>query len=248
MRLFEIDLDTGTVALNKPWIMLIPEFKALLDRDKGSKGDYRGDKKLQATKELTFIYFFMDFTSPITDWEDSERRKEALYYANLEQVDAKVEEAVKKYEELQLKAARSLRTYRALLKSLDAMDKYFEDLDMSAKDKKGELLNDPLTVTGSIKKLDEMHTAVENFRKRAEQQLKEAGTGIRGNASLGDNEEKHINFSESDIMEGSLHAAENTRNTGGTFDSMLHKLQAIDKTKIELTEEELAAAKEDDDD
>jgi hypothetical protein len=244
MKLFEIDIETGTVALNKPWIMLIPEFKVLLDRDKGSAGDYRGDKKLKARKEFTYIYFLTDFSSPITDWEEGEKLKEALYYAGLEQkdIDDKVNAANNKYDEIQLKGARALRTYRSLLKSQDAMDQYYEDLDMTKTDKMGKLLNDPGSVVKSAKELDAFYTTINNFRKRVEEELKDQTKGIRGTASLGDNEEKTSKFSEADIIAGSQHAAEGSTTGTGTFNSMGLILQKIEKhalTEAEIGEEDL---------
>ena len=247
MRLFEIDPDTSTVELNKAWIMLTPEFKALLDRDKGSKGDYRGDKKLKARKEFTYIYFLEDFSSPLTDWEESEKQKEALHYADLvdKDVDDKLAAAVEKYDELQLKGARALRTYRSLLKSQDAMDLYYETLDMNAKDKMGKLLNDPASVVKSAKQLDEFYTTINNFRKRVEEELKDASKGIRGTAVLGDKEERTRTFSEADIIQGSKHSAEGTAAGTGSFDKMMKQLQASEV--IELTEEEINSAPEEDD-
>lgn len=244
MRLFDIDPETSQVLLNKPWIMLVPEFKTLFERDKGSKGDYRGDKKLKATRELTFIYFFTDFASPLTDWEDSEKRKEALYYAGLEEkdLDDKVLLASAKYDEMQLKGARALRTYRALVKMQNAMDTYYETLDMSKLDRKGSLVNDPASVTASVKKLSEMYNEINSFRKRTELELKDESTGIRGTATLGDNEEKIETFSELDVITGSQHAAgEKIREGSGTMDKMLHRLQEI-APKLELTVDQVLSS------
>lgn len=240
MRLFEIDNDTYEIRLNKPWIGLVPEFAAILKRDRGSPGDSKGEKKVRARKEFTFIYFFCDFGSPIRDWEDAERRKEALYYAGLTEKDIKddkvVATAIDRYQELLLKGSRSIRTYRSLLKTLDALDEYFELLDFKSKDKKGELLNAPEKVAMSIERMDKVYTAVKNFEKRVDEELKNEGTGIRGTATLGDNEDRKKEWSESDIAAGSQHAA-GTVEDKATFTGLLHILQ--DQTKKERAEEEI---------
>jgi len=247
MKLFEIDVETSTVALNKPWIMLIPEFKALLDRDKGSPGDYRGDKKLKARKEFTYIYFLTDFASPLTDWEEEEKRKEALHYADLTEkdIDDKVLIANLHYDKMQIKGAPSLKTYRALLKSRDAMDLYYEGLDMTQVDKQGKLLNDPASVVNSAKKLDEFYTTINNFRKRVEEELKDASTGIRGTAVLGDTEERTTEFSEADVIKGSQHAAESSVTSTGTFMSINKALQHIEEYDA-TTDEDNAIEEEED--
>ncbi len=236
MRLFEIDPNDSTVALNKEWIMLIPEFNALLKRDKGSKGDYRGDNKLKAKREFTFIYFYADFASPLRDWKEEEKKTEALRYAGLtgEDLDQKVLEALEVYMKLMLKVSRALRTYRSMLKSLDEMDDYLENLDMSAKDKKGELVNNPLTVASFVDKMDKVYTSVKNFEKRVEEELKLGSTGIRGTAELGEMEltGKRV-WSEQDISSGSK-----TTKVSATFQSMMENVQELNLIKDDDTEEE----------
>lgn len=204
MKLFDIDPDIQQIKLNREWIFLVPEFAAILRRDKGSPGDNEGRKKLQATKEFSYIYFMVDFSSPLRDYNDEDRHKESLRMARLDKVDDVVLTAKETYKALYLKASRSLKTYSKLQKALDAMDDYYDTLDMAARDKQGKLLNNPLDVAGSVKKLDEMHTAVANFAKRVEEELTQALT-IRGPASeLGDKEGRKVdNWSESDIATGS---------------------------------------------
>jgi hypothetical protein len=229
MRLFDTDPETREVLLNKVWIMLIPDLAALVRRDKGGKekGDYRGDKKLRAIKEFTFIYHMVDFGSPLRDWNPDERWKEALRYASLEDKD--IDEAVLKakdcYNKLMLKAARSLRTYRALLKTLDSLDGYYENIDFTQVDKKGELLHDPISIANGVDKMDKVHTSVSNFAKRVEEELKADNSGIRGTAEMGDMEaEGKREWSEQDIMSGS---EANRTNSTGTFQNMMLDLQKM---------------------
>lgn len=240
MRLFDIDPDDNTVQLNKVWIMLVPQFAELLRRDKGSVGDYRGEKKLQARRELTFIYFHSDFGSPITDWADSERRKEALVYAGLETIDDKVETADEKFQQLQLEGSTSLRTYRSMLKARAAMDTYFENLNFTEKDKKGELVNDPGKVADTIKKIEGMHTSIANFRKKVETELKDKDTGIRGTAELGDTESSvKARWSEQDVMTHSDATREGSGASSGTFADLNHTIMTSIKKERTFTDEQL---------
>lgn len=228
MKLFEIDPDDKTVELNKAWIMMIPEFAELFKRDKGSPSDHRGLKKLKTRKELTFIYFYMDFSSPIRDLENEKRYEESLYYADLkaEDIDAKVKTAMDKYYELMLGASRSLRTLKSLYKGMDAMDSYFENVNFDAKDKLGRLLNDPSSFVTDVGKMDKMYDAIKNFEKRVEQDLKE-DTGIRGTATLGDKETgRRTAYSESDIVQGSDHV-KGSITAGNSFNSMLEQMKVI---------------------
>ena len=185
MRLFTIN-DTNQVELNKPWVMLVPEFANLLRRDKGSDGDYRGDKKLKAIKELTFIYFDLDFTSPIREWEEFERRQEAMRYADLTEadIDDKVMEAHAQYDAMLLGSSRSLKTLKAVEVSLDQLDRYFEEIDFQATDKKGELLHSASQYLTNLEKLGKAYSAVEAFKKRVAEELK-GDASIRGQNTLG---------------------------------------------------------------
>ena len=213
MRLLELN-DNKEVELNKVFIATVPEFKALLTRDKSR--NERGYTKARAIKEFTFIYFYCDFNSSIRDWEDSERQKEALYYAGLkeEDLDDAVWTANKKYFDLQLAASRPLRTLKSLYKGLDAMDEYFENIDFKLKDKQGKLLNDPLDFTTNVAKLNKMYDEIRNFEKRVEADLMEKA-GIRGpNSTLGDNEgQGKKSWSEADIQDGSIHVQETIPST-----------------------------------
>ena len=82
------------------------EFKTILERDKGSKGDSQGRKKIQATKELTYIYFIADQLSiPNKEGYNKEKSHEfAKREAGLEddwKIDKDIDDAILKYKTLQ---------------------------------------------------------------------------------------------------------------------------------------------------
>jgi hypothetical protein len=239
MRLFEIN-DQREVQLNKPWIYLIPEFKVLITRDKGSKGDYDGRHKKKAIQDFTFIYFFCDFNSPIRDYEENERMKEAVYYAGLDESEVGNDDelwiAVKSYESLLLKTSRSLRTYKALLKAQDALDDYYENLDFSKTDKQGKLLHTPESITGSGKKLKEFRAGIKEVEKAVEEELREGGTKIQGKAEKGINEDKFRTWSESEI--GTTSDRQKPKNSGTPDMRQLAKQMAASTVLSELDEED----------
>lgn len=204
MIIFELD-DNKQVKLNKPWILQIPEFATLYKRDKRSEGDYDGRRKLRTHREFTFIFFYTDFTSPLRNWDADERFKESLVYAGLEEkdIDEPIKAAVHKYEELQHKATRSLRTLKSIMKGMDAFDNYLETVDFSKTDADGRLVNSTDKFVNQIAKVNKMYDEVQKFEKRVEQELKEGGTGIRGTAIKGENEDKVDDWSEADILTGS---------------------------------------------
>lgn len=228
MRLFEID-ETHNVRPNRQWIALIPEFAILLKKDKGSEGDSDGRKKLKARKQLAYIYFYCDFGSPIRDYTEDEKRKESRYYSGLTEEDEKEDilvAAINKYNELQYKAARSMRTFNAAKKGLDGLDKYLESINFTDVDKKGELLHDPDKYQKMLKGLNGMYKELREFEKFVEDDLKANPDAIQGQRTLGDNEARANPRMEvwSEVEVASRSAYE--QQEGATFtqmESLVHK-------------------------
>lgn len=184
--LFVINPDTQEIDLNKEWIYMIPEFAALLKRDKGSPGDYRGDRKLKARKELTWIHLMLAFNSPLRDFEEVERRAEAFRSTGLTEadIDKEVMTAHDHYHEMMYKAARSLRTLESLYRGMGALNSYFQDVDFNKVDKLGKAKYTAKEYIGNITDLPKMNKAIKDYENMVEQELKEDG-GIRGKKKLG---------------------------------------------------------------
>lgn len=251
MRLFEID-ETHNVRPNKQWIGLIPEFALLLRRDKGSVGDSDGRKKLKSRKELAYIYFVSDFGSPIRDWLPEEKIKEAMYYAGLTENDLKdegLQEAIKKYQELQYKNARSLRSYNAMKKGLDNLDTHMENVDFTLTDKKGELLHDPNKHAALIERMTSVYEKLRNFEKFVEDDLKANPDSIQGSRTLGDQEARRnptvSTWSESEIASGSANTAEGSEDKGKTFGDMEKLVHTQRKTYADTELEDIDVLEDD---
>lgn len=190
MDLFELDENSYTVKLNRVWLWLIPEFADILKRDKGSAGDKGGARKMWARQRFAYIYFYVDFKSPIYSWEEGPKQEESLRYSGLTKEDLKpeyVSRAVNMYKELQFKAARSLRTLEAVNKGLEQLNNYFENIDFTMVDKQGKLLYSPTDYVKNISTLNKAYDELNAFEKRVLAELTKSG-GIRGTATKGDKE------------------------------------------------------------
>lgn len=75
----------GLLEINKIETRTIPEFKAILIRDKGNKlvGDYDGRKKFFAFKEFMFIYTYYHPFSIYRDLEDKTKLKRCIKHSEL---------------------------------------------------------------------------------------------------------------------------------------------------------------------
>lgn len=188
-KLLKINEETNLIDLNKEWLLLIPAFANLIKRDKGSEGDYRGDKKLKARREISWIWFMLDFSSPLFEWDKLKAREEAMRWCDLTEkdIDDVVMTAYEEYQKLLNASSRSLRTLTAAMLSLDKFDEYFETMNFTDRDKKGELLNDPQKYLGNLQKLDSAYAALDKFKARVSEELRQAPS-IRGSAELGSRE------------------------------------------------------------
>lgn len=63
--------EDGDIVIHKKQCLLVPEFKILFDRDKGSKQDLKGKNQIVACGELKYIYYHCDprsefFNTPLS--------------------------------------------------------------------------------------------------------------------------------------------------------------------------------------
>lgn len=134
MKLLEITDDLRAYPV--PELIEIAAFKALINRDKGRKGDYRGDKKLRATRELAYIYHCIHHDSPYAnehfDIREEMVRKDIFQDEEWEP-DRLVEAAMKKYKELLITPAVSM--LNAGMKAAQKLSDFFEEVDLTLLDK-----------------------------------------------------------------------------------------------------------------
>lgn len=189
MNLFEVGPDFK-VLLNKEWILLVPPFKKLVSRDRGSDGDSDGRKKFKAIKEFTYIYHLVDPRSPIESLQPYEREQKALQYAELTEknIDAAVLEALSEYEVLLEDVSPSIALLRAAKDANSKLIEHFNTIDFNQTDKQGKLLHSATSHIKNVTMLKQLHTAIAEFEKIVHDELKDQ-KGVRCKTELGDREE-----------------------------------------------------------
>lgn len=121
-------LENGLLTIDKDEVRAIPEFKTILERDRGSKGDADGRKKFKAFKEFLYIYWMADLESWIGrgGYTEKEKHKLAVKESELEE-DWKADEAIRiaiaKYSSTQLAMLPALDTLNSILTGLRTVDK-----------------------------------------------------------------------------------------------------------------------------
>ena len=76
-KIFLYDNVNNRIELNVPEILLIREFKALMDKKRNiTPKDKEGKLGTQAFKEFTYIWLALDWLSPYADYAEQERHQQ----------------------------------------------------------------------------------------------------------------------------------------------------------------------------
>lgn len=176
MKLFTVE---GEYVSPNPEIRNIYPFGEIIKRDRGSKGDSQGRKKLRAVKELTFIYHMEDPLSPYATWADEHREKaiiDALFDEEWEPDDL-VKEGMKRYRELtESQASKLLRSAR---KSINKMDDYFANFDPEHTEDAGKAVKDLIANISKLESLIEGLDKLEERVKKQKQGEKQIKAGVK---------------------------------------------------------------------
>lgn len=182
--------ENGMVELNKPWIQLVPEFRALTARDKGGSGDGSGRYKKKATREFTFIFHMLDYKSPLEN-NPLERENLARQFATLDEEDVKKlradEEfmaAYERYEKFIETQSTKLSSLRSLKIAKARMDHHIETVDFSAETNSGALKYDMNKIQASMLNMPKLDAAIHDMEVAVRHELGDTAD-MRGGAQKG---------------------------------------------------------------
>lgn len=164
--------DDGTHAIPSAECIEIPEFQALLSRNRGT-----------GLRELLFVYHTCDIQSPYYRIEDS-RREEVVGRSFLPEKwkpDVKVKEAQEKYREL------TRTVYHDLMDAGDIgihkLKRYFETVDLTELDDKGKPIYSARDLVSNLEKLGavvrshaELRALIEEERTEGQRNRKQVRT------------------------------------------------------------------------
>ena len=180
MNVFGYDNLNKQLEINEPELLLIREFKALLDRDKTNHKD-------KVTRELTYIYLAIDWKSPYSQYSEYERHQEALIDANITEEefnDPIFREACRKYRNLQ-DSNKSIKLLEAARNAADQFVDYFETIvDLNERDQNGKPVFQAEKVMKEMAQLNKVHEQLAELEKMVKRELTEQSS-IRANATEG---------------------------------------------------------------
>lgn len=187
-QIFQYDNNRNAVELNVPEILLITEFKDLLDVKRNiSKEDKKGTLKLRAFKEFTYIWLALDWKSIYADYDERERHELALKDSGLTQDefdDPVFRTACRKYKSLQ-NHTKSIQILNAARGTIDKFIDYFNNLDPEERDPMtGKPIFKVKDIMIEISQLSKVLDELKALENQVKKDIEETST-IRGGASDG---------------------------------------------------------------
>ena len=159
-KVFLYNNVSGQVELNVPELLLVDEFKALIDNKRNvCKEDKTGKQHLKAFKEFTYIWLALDWQSLYADYSEQERHHEALKDSGITEEefnDPLFRAACRKYRQLQ-RATRSIKVLQAAQLTVDKFIDYFTNIDPEERDEQtGKPIYKVKDIMAEISSLDKV--------------------------------------------------------------------------------------------
>lgn len=158
--------------INEPEILLVKEFKALLNRDKN-----------RVMRELAYIYLAIDWKSPYNQYTEQERHEEALADSGLTEEefnDPLFREACRKYRRLQ-DSNLSIQMLNACKQGAEQLIEYFTTIvDLNERDANGKPVFDAKKHFETMAQMHKMHDELVTLEAKVKKELSEQPTTRAG--------------------------------------------------------------------
>lgn len=179
---------TGQLEFNQPEFLLIHEFSKLWEADRNKcKEDKKGEDRLLARKEFTYMWLKMNKKSPYSQYSERESHEEALKDSGLssEEFDnPDFRAACRKYLEIRDKN-KVARMLRAAYNKIDDISDYLEnELDLTERDAAGKPVFKVKDVIAEIKQLGDLITGIKSLELAYEKE-EETKSNLRSDATPG---------------------------------------------------------------
>jgi hypothetical protein len=186
MRFKIFTLEGNDLTINKPEVLLIPEFATLwnIDRNK-CKEDKTGKERLLASKELKYIWLSQDFTSNYQEMSLMDRIQTSLDDSGLTAAQAGIPEmvaAINRYNQLQ--DTKTIRLLKSAYLVIDKLEDFFKTVDLTERDDNNKLVHSSKDAIANLSNLGKVVEGLETLEYQVKKE-KQAEKAIRGDASPG---------------------------------------------------------------
>ena len=179
-KIFLYDNVNNRIELNTPEILLVREFKQLMDNKRNiCKQDPKGTKGLRAFKEFLYIWLAIDWQSIYSDYSEQERHQEALKDSGLTEEqfnNPEFREACRKYRAIQ-ESNRSIKMLHAAQNTTDKFINYFNNIDPEERDPiTGKPFFKVKDIMAEISNLSKVHEELKILEGQVKKELAETST------------------------------------------------------------------------
>jgi hypothetical protein len=187
MQIFIYDNASNTLRIDDYSILLVKEFAKLWEPERNKcKEDKKGEQRIRAFKELTYIYLVLDFKSPYFKYLERDKHEAALADSGLKEEDlsdADFLNAYHKYQELQ-EADPILALIKTAYKTIYKMRVHLDQIDFSEVDADGRPLYKPKDVIADLTSISKIRTELQTLEE-LHKTNQEAAAQVRGQVALG---------------------------------------------------------------
>ena len=139
----------NNVVIPSVYALTIPEFEKL------------------TIKELSFVFFYADHRSSYSAYDDEERQIKLEDDLKVK-VNPKLAGAVKKYQELN--ETHGIKLLKAARSSVNKLEKYFQNIDLTAMDANGKLLYQAKDLVANLSKVGEVVEGLDRLEELVQKQ------------------------------------------------------------------------------
>ena len=181
--IFVYNNQTNRVELNTPEILLVKEFKDLVNPTRNKcKEDPKGVLGLRAFREFTYIWLALCWKSIYADYDEQERHSEAIKDAELTDEEFNNPEfraACRKFREIQ-ESNKSIKLLNAAKAMVDKFIDYFNQADPLERDEQtGKPIFKVQDIQAEMKNLIDVHETMVNLESQVKKQIQAQST-LRG--------------------------------------------------------------------
>ena len=168
MQIFIFDNATNSLRIDDYSILLVKEFAKLWEPERNKcKEDKKGELRLRAYKELTYIYLVLDFKSPYFKYLEKDKHEAALADSGLTEEDLENEDflaAFRKYREIQ-EEDPILALIRTAYNTIYKMRIHLDSIDFSETDIDGKPLYKPKDVIADLTSISKVRTELQTLEQ-----------------------------------------------------------------------------------
>lgn len=188
MNIWDYNQKTGRAQLVTPDLVLIDEFRKLLDPERNKcKEDPTGLSHLRADREFTYIYLAIDWKSPYCNYSEQERHQAALadaYITEEEWENPEFRAACRKYVALQ-DSNRYVRLLQSAQLITDKIIDYFNNVDLEERDEQtGKYVNKVSDIQKAMKEAADQIETLKQIESLVKKEIT-AQSQIRAGATEG---------------------------------------------------------------